>query len=83
MGAVIEFKRPEPAPIKPADTRIVTFETEAGREIIAFYLDDFDEITRYLFDDEAPVSEKKALINRWRVGKRHNLLELPETSREN
>lgn len=83
MGAVIAFKRPEPAPAKPADTRVVTFEPEAGREIIAFYLDQFDEITRYLFDDDTPVSEKKALISRWRGGKNLEPLECPEVSLEN
>ena len=83
MGAVVAFKRPEPAPAKPADTRLVTFEPEAGREIIAFYLDQFDEITRYLFDDDTPVSEKKALISRWRKHKDLEQLELLETHREN
>ena len=74
---VLAFKRPEPAPAKPADTRLVTFEPDAGREIIAFYLDDFDGITRCLFDDDTPVSEKKALISRWRGGKNLEPLDIP------
>lgn len=69
MGTVVAFKRPEPAPVKPPepeDTRVV-FIAEGGKEIVALYLDSFDGITRYLFDDAEPVAERKEFINKLRV----------------
>lgn len=76
---VLAFKRPEPAPAKPEDTRVV-FIAEGGKEIVAIYLDSFDGITRYLFDDAEPVAERKELINKLRVKWKLEPLDMPEVT---
>lgn len=81
MGAVIEFKRPEPVPEKPQSERI-TFIAEGGRKVMAMYLDSFDQCTRCLFDESAPADERQELLNRLRVHYQLEPLECPEARHE-
>lgn len=77
MGTVVEFKRPEPAPKKPTNTRY------KGREIIAFYRDQFDKNLRYLFDAETSTAERQYFLNWWRKNCGFEVLECAEARREN
>lgn len=82
MGAVIEFKRPEPAPAKPPDERVV-FIAEGGREIVAMYVEHLDEITRYLFNERTTANERQEFLNGWRVRLKLEPLECTEARHGN
>ena len=82
MGAVIEFKRPEPAPAKPSKERI-TFVAEGGRKIAAEYLDSLDSYTRFLFDERNTADARQDFLNRWRAHWKLDPLEYSEARREN
>lgn len=85
MGTVVAFKRPEPAPAKPPepeDTRVV-FIAKGGKKIVAFYRDQFDKNTRYLFDAETSTAERQDFLNRWRANCGFEVLECMEARCEN
>ena len=55
MGAIIEFKRPEPKPAEPP-----------RRVLVVAYLDKFDEVTRQMAEPDATKEDILDFFDRWR-----------------